>query len=89
MAHFLITYDLIQPGQNYNQLIEEIKNISGIYCSPCLSTWIVRSDLSANEITSRLNAIDATDRLLVIEVTSNWWSFGLRQNNVDWMKAHL
>ncbi len=79
----------MKPGQNYDALIAEIKNISGVYANPCLSTWLVKTNLSATDIANRLKAIDATDKLLVMEVNSNWASVGVNPNTVDWMRAHI
>ena len=59
---YLITYDLRVPGQNYSDLIKEIKAIANGWAKPCESTWIVKSSLTSEAIVNRLTAIDATDK---------------------------
>lgn len=77
MSKYLITYDLRIPGKNYSQLISEIKSIDPSAISPCLSVWIVSSNLTPIQIVNTLHALDATDKLFAIELIANWWSRGL------------
>lgn len=86
---YLITYDLRVPGQNYSDLIKEIKAIANGWAKPCESTWIVKSSLTTEEIVKRLNAIDATDKVVVITVSTPWWSSGLDTEVLDWMRANI
>ena len=85
---YLITYDLRVPGQNYSDLIKEIKAI-GDWAKPCESTWFVKSTLTAEAIKDRLTAIDATDRLVVISVSRPWWTDGLDKDVLDWMHTNI
>jgi hypothetical protein len=73
MKTYLITYDLMRPGQNYSTLIEAIKEIGAWY--HCLaSTWLVNTTLSAEEIRDLLKPpiIDTTDKLLVVRLHGEW-----------------
>ena len=82
---YLITYDLRVPGQNYSDLIKEIKVIANGWAKPCESTWIVKSSLTSEAIVNRLTAIDATDKVVVITVSIPWHSAGLNKDVVQWM----
>lgn len=85
---YLITYDLRVPGQNYSDLIEEIKAI-GDWAKPCKSTWFVKSTLTAEAIKDRLTAIDATDKVVVIAVSLPWWTDGLDEDVLSWMHTNI
>jgi hypothetical protein len=57
---YLIGYDLNRPAQNYEQLIERIKQLFSTWWHNLDSTWIVKSDLPALTICDDLKRyIDA------------------------------
>jgi hypothetical protein len=65
---YLVSYDLITPGQENPALIDQIKAFGGVRV--LASTWLLVSDQPAVEIREQLDAVmDRNDRLLVIEVT--------------------
>ena len=70
---YMITYDLNEPGQKYEQVIATIKKISsGACCSFWKSSYLIKSSLLASEIVEKMKPhFDGNDRLIVIEVTSN------------------
>ena len=73
---YLVSYDLNNPGKNYDDLYKAIKNTSnGTWCKPLSSVYIIESSLSAQSIYNALSpCLDRNDRILVIEVSSNsYW----------------
>lgn len=71
---YLITYDLNDPGQNYEDVIQAIKDAStGVWCSYWKSSYIIRSDFqTAQEVFNKIEPfLDKNDRCLVIEVKNN------------------
>ena len=61
----LITYDLRKAGQNYDGLIQKIKNL-GVWGKVCESVWVVKTTLSAIQVRDALlSQIDSNDRLFV------------------------
>lgn len=86
---YLITYDLRVPGQNYSDLIDEIKTVGSDWAKPCESTWFVESNLTAETILDRLTAIDATDKVVVISVSTPWSTYGLDKDVLDWMHTNI
>jgi hypothetical protein len=53
MKTYLIGYDLMKQGQDYDVLIEEIKKIGNWW--HCLdSTWIIKTNLDSEQIRNRL-----------------------------------
>lgn len=71
---YLITYDLNKQGQDYENVINAIKEAStGVWCSYWKSSFLIKSNLeSANDVFSKIKPyIDGNDRVLVIEVKNN------------------
>lgn len=71
---FFITYDLNDPGQNYDKVIEAIKKAStGNWCSYWKSSYLIKSNYQTADAVSNLITphLDKNDRLLVIEVKNN------------------
>ncbi len=81
----LITYDLNQRGQNYQNLTEAIKCL-GQWWHYLDSTWLVKTHLTTEQVANRLKQqIDDNDNFLVIEVnphTSQGW---LPQEAWNWI----
>jgi hypothetical protein len=69
--NLFISYDLHQPGQNYDTIIAEIKKLGG-WAKVHYSLWYVNSTSSASEASTQLwKVMDANDRLIVIDATNN------------------
>lgn len=88
MSAYCITYDLKQPGRNYEPLYDAIKSV-GIWWHFLDSTWLVSTTLNAQDIWARLApAIDSSDLLLVIEVRKQ--SQGWLPNDAwTWIQANV
>lgn len=74
MAVYLITYDLNNPGQNYEDVIEAIKDSStGAWCTYWKSSYLIKSNLTVNQVSDKITPhLDKNDRLIVIEVKNNY-----------------
>lgn len=74
MAVYMITYDLNSEGQNYEKVIQSIKDAStGAWCSYWKSSYLIKSYLTAQQVSDRITPhLDANDRLIVIEVKKNY-----------------
>lgn len=69
--NIFISYDLKTPGQNYNDLIEQIKRL-GDWAHVQDSLWHVKSNLNTTQIRDvLLHHIDKNDNLLVIDASNN------------------
>jgi hypothetical protein len=75
MAIFLITYDLKQPGRNYQPVFDHIKaNYS--WCKGLESVWLVDSLKSSSAIRDEIRAIiDTNDEVFVVRLQREWASF--------------
>lgn len=89
MPAYLITYDLNTPGQNYDKVIEKIKESSSAWCSYWKSSWLIKSNLTPNQITDKIKPfLDGSDRLIVIEVTNNYQGW-MAEDEWTWIKKNI
>jgi hypothetical protein len=87
MSVKLITYDLDKPGQDYTDLLKEIKSFSWARLSE--SSYAVDTDLSPSQLYDRLSPYtDANDTIYVIPLHSPYRGFGPKEVN-DWLERHL
>lgn len=87
MKPYLITYDLIAPGRNYGNLFAAIRSL-GTHCKPLLSTWVVRSNLTAAQIRDKLqHHVDSNDKVLVTPISGQWNSYNLTAGDASSLSA--
>lgn len=90
MAAYLIGYDLNRPGQDYTDLIEAIKGLSGTWWHHLDSTWIVKHDGPATAIRDALTPlIDANDELVVVKLSGEGAWRGFAPKGSAWLKTNL
>ena len=83
-----ISYDLRKPGKDYEGLINQVKALSGVWCHPTLSQWLVQTPLTAAQVRDRLLPfIDANDKLLVTELSGATAWHGLDPVVANWLKG--
>lgn len=82
MSVYLITYDLNAKGQNYEKVIETIKNCSVAWYSAWKSSYLVKSSMTVKQINDAITQyLDGNDTLFVIEVKDN---YNGRLEEPDW-----
>ena len=88
MSYF-ISYDLNDPGQNYDDLIEAIKKY-GTYCKINKSDWIIVSTEDVSTIRDNLcTYIDNNDKLFVGKLSgaAAWKNY--KKEITAWLKKNL
>jgi hypothetical protein len=66
-----ISYDLINPGQNYAKLIEKIKTL-GSWARVHASFWYVNSSLTASQAVDALKPVlDSNDKVYIVDASNN------------------
>jgi hypothetical protein len=66
-----ISYDLKEPGKNYDRVIQAVKTL-GSWAKIHYSFWYVKSDLTAAEARDALvRVIDTNDSVYVVDATNN------------------
>lgn len=90
MSIKIVSYDLREPDQNYDNLIEAIKSYKN-YCKINKSDWLILTSDKCSDIRDYLKKfIDSNDTLFVAELSdkSGWWaSYNLRKGAVDWLNS--
>lgn len=86
---FIVSYDLIEPGQKYEELIKLIK-LDGKWARLGYSAYLVDSELTAVELRERYKSVlDGNDKLYVGRVTlPAAWS-GMSEGVSKWIKEKL
>lgn len=88
MSNFIVTYDLLAPDKDYEELISAIENYR-TYSKVTESCWIIQSSKSSSEILKHLkNHIDSNDRLFVAQLTRDvsWCNVMSSEN---WLQKHI
>jgi len=74
MKRFIVSYDLRQPGQNYQPLFDALVALGAKRA--LLSLWVLRGDYKATAIRDHLSRyIDQNDRVIVTEM-GDWATYG-------------
>ena len=87
MSMILINYDLVNPGQDYDAIIEHIKSYDG-WAHVMLSCWAVSTTKTVVQVRDGLIAVtDRNDKFYVVDITdqSAAW-IGLPTTVSDWLK---
>lgn len=83
---YAINYDLKRPGQNYEALLEAIKNC-GAWWHYLGSTWLVDTGMNAKGIWDRLAPhVDKNDYVLVIGITRDYQGW-LPKEAWEWLNS--
>ena len=89
MNTYIINYDLIAPGKNYDRLFEAIKSY-GTWAHVLKSCWLIKSSLPASEVRNYLvKYIDYNDKLLVAKSGNQGAWTGLKENQSDWLRRNM
>lgn len=69
--NLFISYDLYNPGQNYEKVAEAIKSL-GTWAKVQKSFWYVKSNYTASKAAEIVwAAMDRNDSLIVVDATNN------------------
>lgn len=85
MRVLIVTYDLVNPGRNYEKLLQRIKGYSG-WCRLGGSSYLIASGELPEQVRDHLKvALDANDKLFVgvCPVPSAW--YGLPEDVSKWI----
>ena len=90
MAAYMITYDLNSEGQNYSDVIQAIKDSSINWCTYWKSSYLIKSNLTANQISDNITPyLDANDRMIVFEVDNKNYQGWLSEKQWEFIKENI
>ena len=79
MSLYVISYDLVAQGRNYEPLYSEFLRLGATRV--LLSQWLVRSDSSAVQLRDHFRQyMDGNDRILVNAIDTTWAGYNLLAN---------
>lgn len=85
---FSISYDLCQPGRNYDDLYSAIKSAPG-WIRAMDSFWFISTTESVETWSSRLqNTIDQNDNLFIVDITGQPRQGWMAKSVWEWLKKH-
>jgi hypothetical protein len=74
MAVLLVTYDLKQPGRDYQPVYDYLKKFT--YCKGLESVWLLDTTTSTSTVRDGLRSLtDSNDVVLVVRLTQDWASY--------------
>ena len=86
---YIVSYDLSAPGQNYEDVLNAIKQFSG-WARLGGSAYVVLTEYSAVEIRDAIAAkLDSNDKLFVGAINAPAAWIGLADDVSDWLKNNL
>ncbi len=89
MNTYIVTYDLKNPGQNYEALIKIIHSYSA-WARLGDSAYVITSKLNAASVRDKLiKVLDNNDKLFVGKVNAPAAWYGLSEEVSDWLKTNL
>lgn len=84
----IISYDLKQPGRNYDDLYDAIKSAPG-YISAMDSLWFISTTESVETWSERLlKVMDNNDYLFVVDITGQSRQGWMSKSVWEWLKKH-
>lgn len=88
---YMITYDLNKTGQNYDNVIKAIKDAStGVWCTFWKSSYLIKSNLTANQISDKITPyIDSNDRLIILECKNSNYQGWLEKEQWEYINKNI
>jgi CRISPR/Cas system-associated endoribonuclease Cas2 len=85
MAILLVTYDLKNPGRNYEPLHSLLKQYN--YCKGMESVWLLDTTHTPSQVRERIaQVVDGNDIVFVTKLASQAWA-SRNFNCADWLNA--
>ncbi|GAA4027168.1 hypothetical protein GCM10022386_08160 [Flavobacterium cheonhonense] len=88
MALYSITYDLSNPGRDYDTLTGAIKKY-GFWWHQTGSVWLISANNTSTAVIRDYlkQFIDRNDKLFVAKLSGEWAAVGFTQEEYDWIKS--
>ncbi|MDD5658579.1 MAG: hypothetical protein PHR39_01025 [Actinomycetota bacterium] len=87
MYRILISYDLIRPNKDYQNLYDYLKR-TGTWAKPLESVWIIKTDKTCEQVINEIEKhVDENDKVLAINISNDTITWlNLSQNVSDWLQ---
>ncbi len=89
MNTYLVSYDLITPGQKYKDVGDLLRSFPN-WAKVLESTWIIKTPQTAVQVRDRISQVtDSNDKIFVIAVGKEAAWTNLPENLTKWLKENL
>lgn len=89
MPAVLISYDLHQPGQKYQELFQAIKDI-GPWWHYLESTWLVATTSTPSAVWDAISGpLDSNDTVLILNITGDNYQGMLPEEAWSWIRKYV
>lgn len=86
---YFVTYELREPGQRYNELIEKIKSYDG-WAKLGESCFLIKAEEEATAIRDNLKMVlDSNDKVYVGQTTTPAAWYNMPEQVSNWIKSNL
>lgn len=90
MRTYLVGQDLNKVDKDYKELIDNIKKLSATWWHCLDSTWLIKTNSSAEQIRNALwSHIDSNDELLVVSLTGESAWAGFNEEWATWLRNNM
>lgn len=88
MNTFIISFDLISPGQDYQAVYDYIERYND-WIKPLQTFYLVHTSKSAGDIRDEIKSItDSNDKTIVIKVNTSSWATHKLPKTAEWLNKH-
>jgi hypothetical protein len=88
LSIYLVTYDLKNPGRNYQPVHDYLKRFT--YCKGLESVWLVQTTMSAEQIRDALRTvIDLNDVVFVVPIAKEALWASWNYSCAAWLNSPL
>lgn len=85
MAVFIVSYDLLSPGQNYTALVNTLSRYDSFRAQQ--STWLVNASTTSYGLRQTLGRLmDRNDKLIVSRMFTKQWATGNMPEAERWLR---
>jgi hypothetical protein len=89
MKTIQVTYDLSEPGRDYDGLLQYLSSFAR-WTRVLDSMWIIRTTKSEETVRDELmRFVDTGDRVLVLDVTEDSWAANFTSDSTNWMYSNM
>lgn len=89
MPTYVVSYDLVRPGQDYAPLTKYLKSQSN-WWHHLGSSWVVVSPLTSVQLRDGItDHIDENDKVLIVQSSGTGAWAGFNSEGSSWLKEHL
>lgn len=89
MTTYIVCYDLMKQGQNYDCIIKKLEDY-GIHWHMQQSVWIIQTDQSAVQVRDSLvQCLDSNDKIFVGRLAGEAAWQGYSDQIGQWLRARL